>query len=193
MKHVLNNFVAIYTNSPHGNAVANSLGRRLIISSHGGWVTANGRFNRVDISGALVGFYCREDQSVRGNLSHALTDAIQVIDYAYTSVKNYQLTRFADDPNEATLNGLLTVQYDVLLIRNAQTISLLNAIQAVRTAGYNYPEYRCLFCRYAGSAVTVDARARTHTEDADLRKVPDFGRVVQQLGNVLRPPLPPRR
>lgn len=177
--------LAIYTNDGR-NVLANSAGRKLIISTHGGWQADDGWVLRSEINAAAISFYSNENFSLTANLARAMRGAVQTIDTPLVKCKNYELSRFEHDPKKSALEPKLNDQFDVLKVRTKwfgeRSIHLKNVIQALQNAGYQYPEYCCLFCRYTGNDDLVQsARQRTNLESERLTMMSKQSAITAEL------------
>lgn len=165
----LNSNLALYTNGPKTGASGASATRKLIVSTHGGWSPADGTFDPRGEFGVSISFYSKENYSVTGDVQDALTGAIQTIDAATTRCKNYELTRFEHDPSKKKLEPHLNGNFDVLKVRSRwigkeRRVHLKEVLRVLSDKGYKYSEVCCLFCRYTGSELSMDARQRTPME-----------------------------
>lgn len=180
----LNNDLAIYTNDPR-NTATKSAGRKLIVSTHGGWSESDGHFSPRKMFNMLVSFYAEENFSLMGDVLDALSGSIETVDTPMVFVKNYQLARFEDDPKNEELSKHLNGNFDVLKVRTkwfgSRVVDLKSVLQTLKNKGFKYPEVCCLFCRYTGGEAEMYARQRTAGENEKLNKFSKINAITEEL------------
>jgi hypothetical protein len=180
----VNSDLAIYTNDAK-NAITKSAGRKLIVSTHGGWSESDGHFSPRRMFNVLVSFYAEENFSLMGDVTDALSGAVETVDTPMVHVKNYQLARFEDDPKNEELSRHLNDRFDVLKVRTkwfgSRTVDLKSVLQTLKSKGYKYPEVCCLFCRYTGGEAAMEARQRTSGESEKLNKLSKINAITEEL------------